>query len=217
MIKAEDLRNTWRIIFLVIIGQLIGLLIGYVFKIHPELFISTWVGAAIGTLPGFLLGLIWHFSNQERRKAIPYFTVCFFAIGAIISPVTAFQILTGKFITGELVKTKDIFIYSLNNIQKVEIRNNIQWRIVNPLKYSSTLGEKNLGNQHAKAILLNSVLSKIESDSIDSIILCKALSFDKYCEINRKLLDLSEELSLARSSVGMEIELMKSEVKLLKQ
>ena len=91
MIKAEDLRNTWRIILLVIVGQLVGLLIGYVFKIHPELFISTWVGATIGTLPGFLLGLIWHFSNQERRKAIPYFTVCFFGPNSGDAILNCFQ------------------------------------------------------------------------------------------------------------------------------
>ena len=116
-----------------------------------------------------------------------------------------------------LFKTEDIFIHSLsNNSQKVEIRNNIQWRIIDPLKYSATMPENRFGHQHAKAIIRNTILSKIESNSIGSVTSCQALSFDKYCEINKELLNLSEELSLAKSSVGMEIDLIKSELKLLK-
>ena len=95
MVKAEDLRNTWRIILLVIVGQLIGILFGFTIELHAEPFFSLWIGGAFGTLPGFLLGIFWHFSNPERRKAIPYFTVGVFAIGAIVLPFAAFNLLTG--------------------------------------------------------------------------------------------------------------------------
>jgi hypothetical protein len=95
MIKAEDLRNTWRIIVAVVIGQLTGLAIGFLAKLHPELFLSIWTGGAIGTLPGFIIGLFWHFGERRRRKQVPYFTVGFFALGSIIFSITAFQLLIG--------------------------------------------------------------------------------------------------------------------------
>jgi len=93
LIKAEDLKKTWRIIVMVIVGQIIGLTIGFLFALHPDIFLSVWSGAAFGTLPGFILGTLWYFQNEERRKGIPYFTLGFFALGAIVLPVAAYFLL----------------------------------------------------------------------------------------------------------------------------
>ncbi len=92
LVKAEDLKNTWRIILMVIFGQVIGLLIGLFFSLHADKFLSLWIGSAIGTLPGFILGIIWYFKSQKKNN-IPYFTISFFAIGAILLPIMAFVLL----------------------------------------------------------------------------------------------------------------------------
>lgn len=93
LIKAEDLKKTWRIILMVIIGQVIGLLIGLVFSLHADKLLSLWIGGAIGTLPGFIVGIIWYFKSQKKND-IPYFTISFFAIGAILLPIMAFGLLS---------------------------------------------------------------------------------------------------------------------------
>ncbi len=93
LIKAEDLMKTWRIIVMVIICQLLGLLVGLVVPLHPEKFLSLWIGGAIGTLPGFIIGTLWYYSSEDRSKGVPYFTLGFFAIGSIILPIVAFGLL----------------------------------------------------------------------------------------------------------------------------
>lgn len=93
-IKAEDLRKTWRIIIMVVFGQLFGFFIGLVFTLHPDKFLSIWSGAAFGTFPGFILGVIWYYQSEDRRKGIPYFTLGFFALGSILLPIVAFGLIS---------------------------------------------------------------------------------------------------------------------------
>lgn len=93
-IKAEDLKKTWRIIVMVIVGQGIGLCIGIAISLHPDKFISIWAGGAIGTLPGFLIGVFWYFGSKDKNNGIPYFTIGFFAIGSIALPLAAFGLLS---------------------------------------------------------------------------------------------------------------------------
>jgi hypothetical protein len=93
-IKAEDLKKTWRIIVMVIIGQVIGLCTGIVFSLHPDKFLSIWAGGAIGTLPGFIIGVLWYFRSQNKSNGIPYVTIGFFAVGSIALPIAAFGLLS---------------------------------------------------------------------------------------------------------------------------
>lgn len=129
MIKAEDLRNTWRIIVAVIVCQIIGLSLGFMSNIHPQTFISIWAGGALGTLPGFIIGLVWHFGEQQRRANIPYFTVGFFALGSIILPIAAFQLLSGGIGYMNLVNSLQSIppskIASLNVYKGYDQRNSI--------------------------------------------------------------------------------------------
>ncbi len=78
---------------MVIIGQVIGLLIGLVFSLHADKLLSLWIGGAIGNLLGFIVGIIWYFKSQKKND-IPYFTISFFAIGAILLPIMAFSLLS---------------------------------------------------------------------------------------------------------------------------
>ena len=89
LINAEDLMKTWRIIAMVILGQIIGLCFGIIFALHPDKFLSIWTGGAFGTFPGFITGVIWYFKNEDREKGIPYFTLAFFVIASIALPVAA--------------------------------------------------------------------------------------------------------------------------------
>ncbi len=94
LIKAEDLKKTWRIIAMVIVGQIVGLCIGLAFSLHPDKFLSLWAGGAIGTLPGFIIGVIWYFKSQDKNNGIPYLTIGFFAIGSLILPIAAIGLLS---------------------------------------------------------------------------------------------------------------------------
>ncbi len=93
-IKAEDLKKTWRIIVMVIVGQVVGFCIGIAFSLHPDKFLSLWAGGAIGTLPGFIIGVLWYFKSQDKNISAPYFTIGFFAIGSIALPIAAFGLLS---------------------------------------------------------------------------------------------------------------------------
>jgi hypothetical protein len=93
LISAEDLMKTWRIIVMVVIGQILGLCAGFFFSIHPDKFLSAWTGAAFGTLPSFLVGTLWYFKTDDRKKGIPYFTLGFFAIASVSLSAVAFGLL----------------------------------------------------------------------------------------------------------------------------
>jgi hypothetical protein len=93
LINAEDLMKTWRIIVMIIFAQILGLIIGVIFPLNPDRFLSIWTGGAFGTLPGFILGVIWYFKSQDPKNGIPYFTIGFFAIGSVVLPIAAFGLL----------------------------------------------------------------------------------------------------------------------------
>ena len=78
--KSEDLRFTWRILAGPAIGQLIGLMLGYLVSFDPNKFLSVWIGGAAGTGIGFWCGIYWHFKDTNRRKKKPYFTTGFIGL-----------------------------------------------------------------------------------------------------------------------------------------
>ena len=78
---------------MVIVGQIFGLFVGFAFPLHPDKFLSIWSGAAFAAFPGFIIGTIWYFKSEDRKKGIPYFTLGFFAIASIGLPIAAFGLL----------------------------------------------------------------------------------------------------------------------------
>lgn len=71
MMTLRDIRNVWRILAAVAACQLAGGLIGLLVGFHHFWFMNFWLGGALGTVPGFVLGAIWQFRRHpERRGAI---------------------------------------------------------------------------------------------------------------------------------------------------
>jgi len=67
-ITPRDLLQVWRILVAVVICQLVGGAISSVIAFHHFWFLNLWIGAAIGALPGVVIGAVWHFSGPEERR-----------------------------------------------------------------------------------------------------------------------------------------------------
>lgn len=65
----RDQALAWRIIAAVLVFQLAGGFIGAAYDYHHSAFMNLWAGGALATLPGFILGAIWHFSGPVDRRA----------------------------------------------------------------------------------------------------------------------------------------------------
>lgn len=78
LIRAEDLRKTWRIIVSTITCQVIGISLGVIFDLHPDRFLSAWIGGAIATFPAVILGILWCYKKRMFREGIPFITLIFF-------------------------------------------------------------------------------------------------------------------------------------------
>jgi len=61
-ISNLKLDKVWRIILPVIICQAVGAAISLAIVDHHHTFMVVWVGGAFGTLPGYIVGLIWQLS-----------------------------------------------------------------------------------------------------------------------------------------------------------
>jgi hypothetical protein len=67
-ITSGDLKGVWRIILAVVVCELLGGLISMAIGFHHFWFMNLWLGGAIGSLPGFVIGAIWQFSGPSGRR-----------------------------------------------------------------------------------------------------------------------------------------------------
>ena len=77
----EDLPKVWRILAVLIPFQIFGSIFGLAIGYHHSGFDNAWMGGAVATPLGYIVGLIWHIKAQTEQKA--YRTVIFFGILAI--------------------------------------------------------------------------------------------------------------------------------------
>lgn len=62
------LREHWRVLLTVGLFQIAGVAISSgLVKALPDPFMNQWMGGACASLPGTLLGILWHTWNRERR------------------------------------------------------------------------------------------------------------------------------------------------------
>lgn len=85
-----DVGRAWRVLVGMLVIQLFGGLIGML--VHPfhDAWDNEWLGGALATPVGFLVGLWWQLSRQERRRTTSFSAVVFlgalaFALGASAS------------------------------------------------------------------------------------------------------------------------------------
>lgn len=63
-----ELRQVWRIVVVILVGQSLGGLVAISRNEFHSIFLNLWFGAAVGTLPGFLTGLIWQFRSASQTE-----------------------------------------------------------------------------------------------------------------------------------------------------
>lgn len=86
LLSYRDLAILWRVIVVVIACQFAGGFIGIAYGFHHSAFMNFWVGGAVGTAPGFVLGAIWHLSRTaDRNEAIPSVTLMGLMAAALFS------------------------------------------------------------------------------------------------------------------------------------
>ena len=67
----SQILTTWRIGIAVVTFQLVGRQVGLAFGPYETTFENLWVGGALASLPGFLVGRAWELSNESRRASSP--------------------------------------------------------------------------------------------------------------------------------------------------
>ena len=88
-ITFTDLKSVWRIIIAVALCQLVGSAISIAISPHHFWFMNARIGGAAGTLPGFVLGVVWQLrSSTSDRGWIGL--ACFLGIITIVITVMAF-------------------------------------------------------------------------------------------------------------------------------
>jgi hypothetical protein len=68
-ITFSDLKSVWRIIVAVILCQLVGGAVGLAVSMHHFWFMNLWLGGAAGTLPGFVLGVVWQLKSRPEGRS----------------------------------------------------------------------------------------------------------------------------------------------------
>ncbi len=63
-----DLKSVWRVLVAVVLCQLVGGAISLVVSMHHFWFMNLWLGGAAGTLPGFVLGVVWQLKSQTPDR-----------------------------------------------------------------------------------------------------------------------------------------------------
>lgn len=68
LVSPEEMKALWRVVRSVYVMQAIGACLGLGFLHHSDRFSDVWIGVALGTMIGFIVGLCWHFSDPDRRN-----------------------------------------------------------------------------------------------------------------------------------------------------
>jgi hypothetical protein len=117
--NSEDIRFSWRLLAAPMIGQLIGLALGYLLSLDQSKFLSVWIGGAAGTCLGFWYGVWWHFKEKTRRKKKSYFTMLFIGI---IANALGFVVFTTLYGSAGFSNTLDQFkLLQRSQISKITI------------------------------------------------------------------------------------------------
>jgi undecaprenyl pyrophosphate phosphatase UppP len=81
-----DLQPVRPLAVTVFAAQIIGMILGWLFGKHPELFMKLWFGGALATLPAFLLGLV--VQKQMRPGSISENSTMVWRMGLVATAIT---------------------------------------------------------------------------------------------------------------------------------
>jgi hypothetical protein len=92
--ELSGLKRIWRILVCVAVAQGIGSLLVRAYSVEPFQFSDFWLGGAVASPVGFVLGLAWHLSKSSRRKTTPVIlTVCLGLFTFVVGTIALFETL----------------------------------------------------------------------------------------------------------------------------
>ena len=118
-ISYEDLARVWRIVCVTVLCQSIGMAIGIASEIHHSTLFSAWLGGVAGTLPGFVLGLIWQIRSGKLRHQ---WLRTAYLLGFLATAITCFALFfVLPMVRREMQLLNDVRQLSAQNLQSVEV------------------------------------------------------------------------------------------------
>jgi len=88
--KWEFIKPVWRIPLAIMIIQVIGGIVGISQNFYGVLMIDYWFGGAVSAVPGFIVGLVWQYTNSPKAIYENQLLVAFFGIICVIITISAF-------------------------------------------------------------------------------------------------------------------------------
>ncbi|MBI1372786.1 MAG: hypothetical protein GC159_08505 [Phycisphaera sp.] len=118
-IQLNDLKLMWRVVACVIVSQLIGGAVGLFVSMHYAAFMNFWLGGAMGTLPGFLVGLAWQFKSVPARRTwiVP---VGFIGLIAVMLTGMVFGFVL-PWVRGEMQRLDDLRHLRASDIAQIDV------------------------------------------------------------------------------------------------
>ena len=89
----EFIRPIWKILVVILIVQIIGGAIGKASNIYSDLFMSIWIGGAVSSFPGFLLGFVWQFNTDRasfKNRDTLYITLVIDVMALVMTAIALF-------------------------------------------------------------------------------------------------------------------------------
>ena len=91
-----QLRSTWRILLLIAVIQLAAGAAALYLGVFPDAFISLWFGAAVMSLPAFLVGFYWQYLSARPslvacKPILTLYALSSAAMSLLAWPLATFQ------------------------------------------------------------------------------------------------------------------------------
>lgn len=120
IMTLSDLKPIWRVVVGIIICQILGGAMGLLIGAHHSGFSNFWLGGAIGSPVGFILGIGWHLLTAEGRAKTPLGTTLFLGVLAFaLGAAACFQVL--PHMRGEMQRLRAIKALDASKISSVSV------------------------------------------------------------------------------------------------
>jgi hypothetical protein len=91
-----QIRSTWRILVVIALIQLTAGAAGLYLGVFPDAFISLWFGAAVMSLPAFLVGFYWQYVTARAslvtcKPILTLYALSSAAMSLLAWPMATFQ------------------------------------------------------------------------------------------------------------------------------
>ncbi len=139
-ITHKDLISIGKVVTATILAQIVGGLIGYFAKPYHFTFLNIWVGAVLGTLPGFLIGTVWHFANKKRKSNLLVFLNLTFGFIVLVITLFAFFIIIPIF-EGEAKRITLMKNLNNNIVTKIDVYNKEGQKLLETIKDEKILSK----------------------------------------------------------------------------